>query len=79
MSGRKSEQHRRVAEAKLGRKLRPGEDVDHLNEDHSDNSPGNLHVKTHGQHSSTTQSKGRRSLRALRRSLDMVKKGEKSY
>jgi hypothetical protein len=65
--------------AKLGRPLRPDEDVDHLNEDKTDNSPSNLHVKTHGEHSKVTQSKGRKSLRALQRSLTMTKRREKLY
>lgn len=71
--------HRKVAEAQIGRKLRKGEDVDHLNENKSDNRPGNLHVKPHGAHSATTQSKGRKSLRALQSSLAMVRERKKSY
>ncbi len=76
---RKSDTHRRVAEAKIGRKLRPGEDVDHLNENKDDNSPGNLHVKTHSAHSAVTGTKERGTLRKLQGALAMVRKGRKSY
>ena len=76
---RLSEAYRRVAERKLGRPIKPGHDIDHLNENKDDNSPANLHEKPHGEHSATTQSKGRKSLRALQNALSMVRKGEKSY
>jgi hypothetical protein len=76
---RKSDSHRKVAEAKLGRKIRPGHDVDHLNENKDDNSPANLVEVPHGAHSKLTQSPGRKSLRQLQKALAMVRKGEKSY
>lgn len=76
---RKSDKHRAIAAQKLGRPIKPGHDIDHLNENKDDNSPANLHEKSHSEHSKTTQSPGRKSLRALQRSLAMVRKGEKSY
>lgn len=70
MRDRKSDStHRRAAEAKIGRKLKPGEDVDHLNENKADNSPANLRVRPHGEHSRETQSPGRKSLRRLQSAL----------
>lgn len=80
MRDRKSDAHRRIASTRLGRPLRKDEDVDHLNEDKSDNSPANLRVRTHSEHSKVTGSKGRRSLRNLQRALDIVKgKKEKLF
>ena len=79
MRNHKPAAHRRAAEVKLGRKLLPTEDVDHLDENHENNAPANLHVKPHGEHSSTTQSKERRSLRAVQRALAMTRKKEKLY
>ena len=76
---RKSDTHRAVAAQKLGRPIKPGHDIDHLNENKDDNSPANLVEKPHGVHSATTQSKGRKSLRALQRALQMIRKGEKYY
>lgn len=39
-----------VLEAKIGRKLQPGEIAHHINEDRSDDSPDNLEVKLRGIH-----------------------------
>lgn len=69
MRDRKTDTHRHIAAAKLGRKLHKGEDVDHLNENKADNSPGNLRVRPHGDHSRETQSPGRKSLRRLQSAL----------
>ena len=71
--------HRNVAEAKLGRKLRPGEDVDHLDDDKSNNSPANLDVKTHGAHSRTTMARRTSGLSKLRSVLRMTKEKKKLY
>jgi hypothetical protein len=79
MRDRKSDNHRKVAEAKLGRKVKPGHDIDHLDENKDNNAPANLAEKPHGLHSSTTNSKGRKSLRALQSALQMTRKGIKSY
>lgn len=46
--------HRHVAEQKLGRRLKPGEVVHHINRDKSDNKRGNLWVfKNQESHDST--------------------------
>ena len=76
---RKSDAHRKIAAQKLGRPIKPGHDIDHLDENKDNNSPANLSEKSHSDHSKATQSKGRKSLRALQRSLAMVRKGEKRY
>lgn len=79
MGIRSGDKHRKAAERKLGRPIKPGHDIDHRNEDHSDNTPANLQELPHGEHSSLTGSKGRRSLRALQHSLTMSKRREKLY
>jgi hypothetical protein len=79
MRDRKSDSHRKAAEAKLGRKVKPGHDIDHLDENKDNNSPSNLAEKPHGAHSSATNSKSRKSLRALQSALQMTRKGIKSY
>jgi len=79
MRDRKTDSHRNVAQAKLGRPLKPGHDIDHLNEDKADNSPANLAETPHGAHSRETQSPGRKSLRALQKALTMMRRREKLY
>lgn len=70
--------HRRVAEAKIGRKLQPTEVVDHLDEDKSNNAGANLDVKGRSAHSSQ-HGRNRGGLSRLRSSLRMVKEGRKLY
>ena len=79
MRDRKTDQHRTVATAKLGRPIKPGYDIDHLNENKLDNSPANLVEKSHSQHSQDTQSPGRKSLRRLQKALTMPQRREKLY
>lgn len=79
MRDRKSDTHRRVAEAKLGRPIKPGHDIDHRNENKADNSPANLEELPHGAHSSKTGLKGSRSLRTLQASLRMPSTRTKLY
>ena len=80
MRDRKSESHRKVAAVKLGRPVKPGHDIDHLNENKKDNAPANLHEKPHGEHSRMTQSPGRKSLRALQKALAVVRgEGKKLF
>ena len=43
-------EHRMVAEAKLGRALRDGEQVHHVDGDKTNNDPSNLEVLTHAEH-----------------------------
>lgn len=78
MRDRKSDTvHRRVTEAKLGRKLQPGEVAHHVNEDKADNAPANLEPKARGAH--TSQHNRTRKLSKLRASLRMVKEGRTLY
>ncbi len=78
MRDRKSDTaHRRAAEVKIGRKLRPTEVVDHLNETKTDNTSANLSVKSRGAH--TAQHNQSRGLSKLRRALRAFKEGRKSY
>lgn len=76
---RKGDEHRKVAALKLGRPIKPGHDIDHLDENKANNNPANLQEVPHGEHSSRTGSKGRRSLRALQNSLAMPNKRKKLY
>ena len=71
--------HRNVAEAKLGRKLKPGEDVDHLDEDKTNNAPANLNVQAHGEHSRTSMARRTSGLSKLRKALRMTREKRKLY
>lgn len=77
MRDRTSDNHRKAAVAKLGRAIKPGHDIDHLNENKQDNSPANLHETPHSAHSK--KSARHRSLAQLQKSLGMVRNGIKSY
>lgn len=77
MRDRKSDAHRKVATAQLGRPIAKGHDIDHRNEDKDDNSPGNLVELSHGAH--TAKSNKSRGLAKLQKSLAMVRKRQKSY
>ncbi len=78
MRDRKSDsKHRVAAETKLGRKLKPGEVVDHLDENKDNNAPANLDVKGRGEH--TTAHNQARGLSKLRASLRMAHRGQKLY
>ena len=50
VNGKYQYQHRINMEKKLGRKLRAGEQVHHLDGNPANNSPGNLQVVTMAQH-----------------------------
>lgn len=69
--------HRRLAEAKLGRKLQPNEVVDHVNEDKRDNHPDNLSPMSRDAH--TRHHNRTRQLSKLRSALRMVKEGKRLY
>ena len=45
-----TKKHRKIMEGILGRKLRPDEDVHHINGRHNDNRPENLMVMSHSEH-----------------------------
>jgi len=77
MRDRKSDSHRKVAEQKVGRKLGPNEVVDHLDEDKSNNAPGNLDTTPRGAH--TAKHNRGRKVSALRASLRMHREGRKLY
>lgn len=78
MRDRKSDTaHRRAAEVKIGRKLKPGEVVDHLNEDKADQSNANLDVKSRSSH--TIGHNKTRGVSKLRRALRAFKEGKKVY
>lgn len=77
MRDRPNDQHRTIAERKLGRKLGPDEVVDHADEDKANNAPTNLDVKSRSAH--TAGHNRQRGLSKLRASLRMFKEGKKLY
>ncbi len=78
MRDRKSDSaHRRVAEAKLGRKLLPSEVVHHEDEAKVNNSPANLTVEGRGAH--TARHNQGRGLSKLRKALRDIRDGKKLY
>jgi hypothetical protein len=74
---RKSDAHRTIAQRVAGRKLKANEVVDHIDEDKSNNTPGNLRVVDRGAH--TAQHNRARGVSKLRAALRMVKEGKKVY
>lgn len=75
MRDRKTDQHRRLTEAELGRKLGPDEVVHHRNEDKDDNSKTNREVQTRAVHSRDHAQN--RSLSKLRQALRVIRSGGK--
>lgn len=69
--------HRRVLEAKLGRKLTANEVSHHEDEDKTNNAPANLTAKTRGAH--TRDHNQSRGVSTLRKVLRMTKEGRKLY
>ncbi len=69
--------HRTVAAAKLGRPLKPNEVAHHVDEQKDNNSPANVEVQTRSAH--TSQHNRSKRVSAVRKSLSMVKRGEKLY
>ena len=76
---RKGNDHRKAAELKLGRPIKPGHDIDHRDENKANNNPANLQELPHDEHSKLTGSKGRRSLRAIQKALAMPSQRKKLY
>lgn len=76
------QEHRLVAEKTLGRKILPTEAVHHKNECKSDNSPDNLFVQDHGEHTRLHHIGAKRSGSALtniRRSFPLRKNTRLTY
>ena len=72
MRDRKSDTHRKVANAQ------PGEDVHHVDGNKDNNAPINLEKKSHRAHSKQTASEPR-VIRRLKRALTMPARKEKLY
>lgn len=70
VDGRWRAQHGVVLEAKLGRRLRPGEHAHHLNGRRDDNRPANLAVRTRAEHGREHHAPPAARLRAVRRDRD---------
>jgi len=72
MRDRKSDRHRKVANA------RPGEDVHHVDGNKDNNDPINLEKMSHAAHSKRTANEPS-SVRRLKRALTMPARKEKLY
>lgn len=77
MRDRKSDEHRKVAAKKIGRKLAPNEVVHHADEDKDNNAPANLAVDSRGAH--TSAHNRTRGISKLRASLRMHREGKRLY
>lgn len=73
MRDRRSDVHRRVVEQTTGQPIPPGVDVHHLDENKDNNAPHNLQPLPHGEHSKVTGSKRNRTLRHIRKSLNVTR------
>lgn len=78
MRDRPNDIHRRSAERKTGRRLKPTEDVHHNDGNKANNDASNLTVMDHGSHSRVTATTPK-SLRKLRTALTMHERKEKLY
>lgn len=72
MRDRKSDQHRKIANA------RPGEVVHHKDDNKDNNAPGNLEKMSDRQHNKHTASQTKH-LRRLKKALNMPARKEKLY
>lgn len=79
MRDRKTDAHRKAAERKLGRRLKPGEDVHHKDENKANNAEDNLEPLSHGAHAAVTNRSRATGLHKLRKALTMHERGEKLY
>lgn len=77
MRDRPNENHRRVAEAKVGRPLGRDEIAHHVDEDKANNSDANITIEPRGAH--TAAHNRTRHVSRLRKSLRMVREGKKLY
>lgn len=77
MRDRKSDAHRKIAEAKVGRKLGPNEVVHHADENKENNADSNLAVQPRSRH--TSDHNKTRHVSRLRASLRMATRREKLY
>lgn len=77
MRDRKSDVHRRMTEAELGRKLGPNEIVHHKDEDKANNAKENRAVEARGAH--TARHNKTRGLSKLRAALRMTREKRKLY
>lgn len=76
---RKSDQHRRLTQAELGRKLGPNEVVDHVDGDKENNTKMNRRVMSRSEHSRMHASRERKQTDKLRKALTMDRRRERLY